>query len=84
MKVNVSITKAVKPLDSPILIKTLLYDFMKWTPKSGQVKCFVITYEEATLYMVVQEKDENTYTNFFETYKGMKSLYDVLTKEVKQ
>ena len=79
MKVNVSINTSVKPLNEPIMLKTRLTDFMMWSEKTGQIECFIISYKKDTLYMVLQTKKDKTYTNYFETFEGMKSLYNHLT-----
>lgn len=80
MKVNVSITKSVKPLDEPILLKTRLSDFMMWSEKTGQIECFIISYKNDTLYMILQTKKDKTYTNYFKTFEGMETLYKLLTR----
>ena len=80
MKVNVTVTKSVKPLNEPILLKTRLSDFMMWSEKTGQIECYIVSYNKNTLYMVLQTKNDKTYTNYFETFEGMASLYKVLTR----
>lgn len=77
---NVTITRSVKPLKEPILLKTRLTDFMMWSEKTGQVECFVISYKQYTLYMVSHTKEDKTYTNYFETFDGMGSLFKALTR----
>jgi len=79
MKVNVSINTSVKPLNEPIMLKTRLTDFMMWSEKTGQIECFIISYKNNTLYMVLQTKKDKTYTNYYETFEGMKSLYNHFT-----
>ena len=79
MKVNFTVTKSVKPLNEPIMLKTRLIDFMMWSEKTGQIECFIISYKSDTLYMVLQTKAGKTYTNYYETFEGMKSLYNHLT-----
>ena len=80
MKVNVSINTSVKPLNEPILLKTRLADFMMWSEKTGQIECFILSYKNNTLYMVLQTKKNKTYTNYYETFGGMESLFKVLTR----
>ena len=84
MQVNVSIIKSVKPFNEPILLETRLTDFMMWSEKTGQIECFIISYKKYTLYMVLQTKEDKTYTNYFETFEGMGSLYKALTRKGEQ
>ena len=74
MKVNFTVSQAVKKLDStPIKVFTIQ---SVWHEKIGQVSLNVVVYEQDTQYLVRQEKGGKIYDNYYWTYHDALKLYE--------
>ena len=82
MKVNVKIVKATKKLDKMIIDDIPIQDMMFWDNRIGQITCYVVIYSDATQYLCVQEKDNKTYSNYYNTYEEMLDLYNYYCNKI--
>lgn len=83
MKINIIHDKdldAVKKLDFPIKKNVLLNDMMMWRDNLGQVECYIVVYERYTQYKCVHQKNDKTYTNYFNNYEALYNYYKLLTR----
>ena len=83
MKINIIHDKdldAVKKLDLPIKKNVLLNNMMLWSEKTGQITCYIVVYDKHTQFMIKQQKEDKTYTNYFNNYEAIQNYYKALTR----
>lgn len=70
------IIRSVKKLDKKVVKKILLHDMMSYTEKRGQIKCYLLIYENDEIqYMITQEVRGKTYTNYYSKYSELVISY---------
>lgn len=71
---------AVKPLEQTVRSVLRINDLMMWSEKTGQVTCYIVVFDKGVQFKCVQEKNEKTYTNYFNSYEAVERHYKILTR----